>query len=957
MAVVSLTALCAHAADYAEHFDEHAPTWTVQSSGEGMEVRIQRNDLRNRVMGSASERWEILSTRPSSQVVLRHSLPPAVLIEDLSLTLWLNSNREGFQLSFQVVLPHHRHPRTGEPITFLVPGGQSQKVGEWEQLSCKANPRKLREQLVWLRALFDQPEIDGRDAFVSAAVLTGTVDPGVVSILTDEMRFGPIVQPNQEILSQTGNLEQKVQQLVHFQLDRLLVEDRPFFLRMITFQGEQVERLRTAGINVVWIPDYEDDALLERLQKAGLWATATPPRSIDSDGELLPAHQAALAPFDAQRTSRVLFWNLGVRIPGSRKDELASWSDQVQSADRQLQRPVMADVLGEERSLSRSVPLLGLSRHIVNTNFSYSEYRDWLLQKSKLSGPGSFLWTWIQTEPVTANSAWRYATDKTPILIEPEQIRLQVYAALSAGYRGLGFWTTHAVDGNRTGDGERMLTLTQLNLELDLLEPWLAMGTLIGRVPVSVPARTEKQSGKDQSVQHASHEEEPLLKAAPFLSLTSRSRQNVQPDMQAAIIRSDLGTLLLPVWYEAQSQFVPGQLTARDVTIVVPGVDESALAWEISTTGIESVRRRRVAGGIEIVLPKLDMNTAVLLTSDMEVIEQLRHKVRQTAERSARVQIDLATEKFKRVRKVDAQLQALGAGHPQVTGLFERANDYLGRAERLFAQQNYHAARLSGADTMQMLRVVQRMHWERAIERLSSPVSSPYTICFQTLPDYWRMLAVIGRTKRIEQNLLKSGDFEDLQTVLSEGWQHEQHSIEGVHSLAELYATAHKGRYSLRLAAFPETGQDIPAAIGDFPVRAVSPVLQVSEGEIVHVSGWIQVMQPIVSSIDGVLLYDNFTGPAGALQWKRASGWQRFELIREIPRSGEFSFAISLNGLGDVLLDDVRVVRYRPTDEAVASQPDLGKEDTAKQPGSPFDFLHRLPPLRLVPSLDRTSEE
>ena len=95
-------------------------------------------------------------------------------------------------------------------------------------------------------------------------------------------------------------------------------------------------------------------------------------------------------------------------------------------------------------------------------------------------------------------------------------------------------------------------------------------------------------------------------------------------DLEATIIRSDYGTLLLPIWYDREAQFVPGQMAANDASIIVPPFDDSASAWEISTTGIHSLQHTRPAGGKQITLKKFDQTAAVILTSDRDIIAQLR---------------------------------------------------------------------------------------------------------------------------------------------------------------------------------------------------------------------------------------------------------------------------------------------------------------------------------------------
>ena len=109
------------------------------------------------------------------------------------------------------------------------------------------------------------------------------------------------------------------------------------------------------------------------------------------------------------------------------------------------------------------------------------------------------------------------------------------------------------------------------------------------------------------------------------------------------------------------------------------------------------------------------------------------------------------------------------------------------------------------------LRTVQRNYWDHAVKGLSDPVSSPHTVCFQTLPDHWRMITRLGTGElALNANLLGSGNFEDAESIFSEGWGHEQVKIPGVRASAELYPLPDRvrGSYCLWLVAAPEAGED-----------------------------------------------------------------------------------------------------------------------------------------------------
>ena len=61
------------------------------------------------------------------------------------------------------------------------------------------------------------------------------------------------------------------------------------------------------------------------------------------------------------------------------------------------------------------------------------------------------------------------------------------------------------------------------------------------------------------------------------------------------------------------------------------------------------------------------------------------------------------------------------------------------------------------------------------------------------------------------------------------------------------------------------------------------------------------------------MVYDSIAGPDGALRWHEAGDWKRFELIREVADSGEFTLKLLLTGLGEVQFDDIRIVTHKPS--------------------------------------------
>ena len=636
---------------------------------------------------------------------------------------------------------------------------------------------------------------------------------------------------------------------------------------------------------------------------------------------------------------------MGTRIPAEAKSELSSWAEQVRAADHDFKRPLAVDVTGLERVYSRQVSMLGASRHVLHTSFGFRQYRDWLIERRKFARPGSFVWTWIQTEPAPAHERHRSAARQHPLVVEPEQIRLQVYAALAAGCRGLGYWKSTPLDAETPGAAERRLMLSQLDLELELLEPWLATGSVVGQVPFDVSRRPPSQSNPQPIETVAATSEPPGTSRLSLFGTPKEAPRSRTGEFEAAVIQSNEYGMLLPIWYEPEAQFVPGQMAANDATIVVNGVPDTASAWEVTTTGIRSLGRTRDVGGLRITLPKFDQTAAVILTSDRTVIARLRMRIEAIAEKSARTSVELAKAKLERVRQVDDELRLAGHTLPDGPQLLARAASLTRTAEDALARRDWVDARQKADDCLQLLRILQRAHWVDAVRNLASPVASPHAVAYQTLPDHWRMVEQLGRSAgSAEPNLLRSGDFEDIHTMTVEGWKHTQADVEGVRAAAELYPADKQGKYALRLIAVPAAGSDPPAVVPQSPVVVTTPDVTVRAGQIVHISGWIRLAAPVIGSLDGVMLYDNLGGPVSAFRWHHKGNWQRFELIREVHESGPLNLTLALNGLGEVQLDDLRIIPHTPrTEPQLTRGPEQPADPSAWQKS--LEFWNRVPKL------------
>ena len=936
-----------------QSFDFESPktSWTVELDSSTSRLVTHARFTENPHGGERCEAVVIDSRNPIFVGSLVHAVPPARVIDELVITLWYRSNRDGARVLARVVLPNQINPVDEQPLTVTIPGSTYTDPTHWQALTCEDLDNQLKKMLPALRRKLQletgKPhQIDTRGSYVDRVLVEFQSGKGETRIALDDLSLTPVISPSQvpaaHPVRQVQALEPQPRAQAEFHLGRLVVESRPFFPLIVPYHGEQPGELAQMGFNVAWVPDYRDTALLEDLSRLGLRGMAIPPRlGREEEGE-----GAQLAPFGPE-TSPILMWYLGTRIPPESRRALLAWEEQIRNADHKLRRPLMADVTGQEREFSRHVPMISYHRPALQNSLGLRNYRDDLSAHRRLAKQGSFFWTWLPTEPDVELQESRERNGLNPLAIEPEQLRLQAYAAIAAGAHGVGYWSQSTLDGASPLAAERRLAVAQLNLEFSLLEPWLATGTVQNHTPFTAGLPAQRNNQPSAAGLAGTSEEAARRDAINAdRQAQAQQRQALSRELEATILRTDFGTLVLPIWYGEDAQFCPGGMAANEVKIVVPGVGDTASAWEISTTAIQRiVDSTRVAGGRQITLRKFDMTSAIIFTDDTRLIERVQARMLELREASARMAVELARLKLERVNQKVLVLQSIRPQHdaPRLLG---RARLLLSNAETFLGSGRFHDARLSAGDSLQLVRILQKSYWTDAVQRMYSPVSSPHTLCFETLPDHWELVSRLRMARENgARNLLRSGDFEDFDTMVAEGWRHARANLEGIRTTAEVSPQARGGSFSLRLVAVPKEKNSAPGVVTTPPVTVTSPPMTVYRGQMVYVSGWVKVTSPITGSQDGAMLTDSLGGPTLALRWRQPVEWQKFDVVREVRETGPLTLTLSLTGLGEVLFDDLTVLAVSPEG---AGSSDESVITPARKPATPnpLEIFKKIPGMK-----------
>lgn len=860
-----------------EGFEGPQPSW--RDAGGDAQYRIQQHQ---RLQGEAHtgggcERLSVAGNQ-GTYVYLSHDVGQPRVIDELMPTVWVKSDRPGLQILARVVLPRTEDPRSGRPVSTLLRGSTYTRVGHWQQLRIDDVPRLLARQVRVMRTQLG-PDVDGREAYLDRILLNVYGGPGVTNVWIDDLDISGFVdrqaggagsqRPSGGSRSAGAGVSEP--HPVELKGSVLLVEGRPFFPRVIRHQGEPLAVLQRLGFNTVWLARLPSPEVLKEADRLGLWLVCPPPRParLDLTDEQIPA-LAEIGP----EYGRVLAWDLGRGLSQEQLEDTRRWAEQVRTADRHRGRPLVCMPDSGLKGYSRLDVVLLLERLPLGTSLELADYADWIRRQPRLARPGTPIWTGVQTQPAAALRRQLAAIEPSrpsPLTVSGEQIRLLAYTAVAAGSRGLVFQSETPLDASDPQTRHRATALELLNLELQLIEPWAAAGSLVAAAGGS------------------------------------------QPELTGSVLRANRSRLLVPIWSAPGAQFSAGQSAGNRVWFLVPGVPETNKAYQLIPGRLQPPQsQQRETGGVRVTLDEFGLTGPVLFAHDPLVISSLAHRSAQIGPRAAEIARDLAVRKLNTVQQVAGQLARRRAPAGQPAAWLDAAQTALRQCDGHLAAKDCRAAYLGAQRAMRSLRLVERAYWEAATRGLGSPVGVPPAVSFDTLPWHGELVDRITSSQP-GLNRLPGGDFEDLHALLDDGWQHRRYPSADLETTAELVAgAAHSGTAGLRLTVGAEDPQNPPAMVETPPVWVTTPALPIKAGQLVCIQGWVQIPTAVTGSVDGLMILDSLTGETLALRIRQTSGWQQFTLYRLAPESGRMSVTFALTGLGEAWIDDVAIYGLEP---------------------------------------------
>jgi hypothetical protein len=847
--------------------------------------------------GQRSEYLQI-NAKPGlgSSVLYYYPTAPAPISEELSAGLWIKSNRPGIQLMARVVLPKEADPNSQQDrlVTFIR-GDTYRTVGGWKHLEIGSSVALCKKAQQLMQAQLRRP-INFEGAYIDRLILNVYGGQGVTDVWIDELEIGPVLNgpvaggpaaPGGQGAAPLAGKSAGATKLVEFNGSHLTIDGKHFVFRGIRHTDTPMRALREAGFNALFVDYPWDPVLMKQAVDLGFWLVPSLPVASD-EARFVAAGGIAKEVRSFPELDAVLFWNLGTALASEQADQVKNSAQLVSLADPL--HKLGADAWDGLAHYSAAVNLLGVHRWPLMTAMELTQYKDWLTMRSRLAQPGTFLWTWIQTHAPDAYTQVAFGKPSSagfdePIGPQPEQVRLLTYLAVGSGFRGIGYWSDSFL-GNKYQGCDRLLTVALLNQEMEFIEPMLS-----------------------------------AAEGSPTWIDTS------DPNVKAAVIWTGHGILVLPMWLGSSAQFVPGQAAVGKLTIVVPQVPPCFQAWEVTPGEVRGLHAERVPGGTKITLPEFGLTTALVFTSNVNLIEYYQTLCWHRRQRAAQYTLDLAKEELKKVHRVEVLLENAGHTLPDQALLMQDASDRIKAATSLWNSHRFAEAYREAQRALRPARILMRAQWDNAIKGLDAPVASPYAVSFYTLPKHWEFMEQIKNAKPAA-NMLRAGDFETVPGRVQETWTPQESTLDDVVLRAERVAefaytitdpktgkpgprgtlTAKEGKQFLLLEVTPKyKDRPAPKALERTYLAIHSPTVTLVPGTLVRVSGWMAIPDTIQASADGALFYDSAGGEPLAVRMTAATGWRQFTLYRRVPPSGMINVTVALTGLGRVAFDDIRI--------------------------------------------------
>lgn len=798
---------------------------------------------------SGAERLRFLAP-PGSTTEIAYSLPSTPVIDELAVQVWLHCSQPGVRLAARVSLARTINPETGQPYQLLLVGPASSQGLLWEQLKLSDLSKELARQARVARAQHGSL-IDERGATLQELVLLAPGATSGTELVVDEIAMHGVFHGSRT--------RQPPASQRPFNRSPAATEPltRPQIPRVLQWQGEPFQVVRDLGFDAASLDRPPTEEQLDEARQAGLFLICPPDPIVGSQEAVVD-----------QRYEGILAWDLGEITEHGQIEQVSRVKEELARRETEVGRPTLLRPRTSIRRASRISDVMLLGKSQVGSTSTLAEFAQQLSGMQRHTSPGSHFWVNLNTQYAAGQvqqlaAVWPAASRNSSATYH--ELLDTAFASLGCRPRGFYFESRNSLSTTDRDARKRAAAAELVNLRLGLAEPWLAAG----------------KPGQARSS---------------------------DPDVTAVVLETERSHLLVPVrWTEANAS--PSSTSAitgnAPLSFLVSGVPESIDAYLLAWDGPKRLRTQRVAGGIRVTCNNLPRDAMLLLTQDPRAIAQVGRYLQKYRSRATKLLLDTVRYEVEDAELALAALPTSFSASIGVSAAMSQVDAFLRHSDSQRQARNYKAALVSRHQADRLL-----THSLRSLaNKLLSSTSLgelPWNSRWSTLPATHRLLDTASRS-RVPWQEVPSGRFENLAQLMGNGWRHLQHTSQGLTTAVRLSGEAPaEGSYCLQLVCEADQSTAQPTHATTPPVWVTSSGLNLSQGQMIEITGKVRVTEQPLGVDGGLLVFDSLAAENSALRIRDCPSWKAFRLVRLANSSSELALTFALGGAGTAEIDDLQ---------------------------------------------------
>ncbi len=856
-------------AQISDTLDSYPPRWSLVSSDCQAEMQTHSNLTAGGIQNSGCESIS-LRCRNGTQALLEYRIEPVHVIDELTATVHLRSNKSGQRVGLRVRFPYQLRSDGRESVSTIVYGTDYRDATHWQKLGIGAISSQLRLKTIALRSEYG-PQANLNDAFVDAIIINAYVGPGDHELQIDNVTVDGMVAVNhQASIFGSSARAAKAASTGDSELAETLGTNRFLpvgrILKILQHRGEPLDWVRTLGFDAVLLSKPVDERILKEAALARVSLISPPPTAPD----------IALEP----HLEPLVAYYLGTSVAEQDLTQVAESAKRVRGFPTRWRRPILlapaenwreyaeeADGLIHDlphsiRGLSADEEIATISDRIARTVKPVAH-----MLGVQSDAPESLL---AQLNQIGATIGAERGND-----VPWQALQLQVARALHWAPTAIVFRSARSLTSGLPEDQRRSMALSYLNRYLDVVGPM---------VKASSDAQSLRVTGASYRCSRIPFKGGELLLASSFM----------QHKNLVAAGDGDSLQLHLP-----------------------PG-DSIKMAWRITHFAAERLRMTNDKSGsyLEIISP--DTVESIVLASDPEMGGRLSQALKQVANQAALDRWQLSHEAITQLMQ-DWQLATASHSITPATGavdLLTAAKRTIDDAEPVFRSGDAASAirMVRRADAWQL-----KSRWSLTAAmypggKLQSLTSVPSLVSTGGVP-IQVMWTPLMQEPGWGKNRMVGGSLDDPGYVNPSGWTFGRR-LEN-RTTAEVRVESGRqieGSGCLTVSVSPAAGLALPGGYAGTTLQISSPGVRIEARRPVRIDAKVRTLG-FGGPDQGVLVFDSVGGNELGVLVRATPQWQDVHLYRQTTGEGEVKVFFETMGAGEVMIDDVQIHVWEPANQ------------------------------------------